>query len=113
MSEKMYLVKETSLTFLLTKEHCLCIFRVRGDRMKRSTVLKITLISSVLIVSALIVYFLIYKAVLEDTGVYIGGTFGFFVLLAFIATGSKSKQQLNNELKYMSTTHDNHRPKIR
>ncbi len=72
---------------------------------------KLLVVLSVLIFGGLIVYFLIYKAVLGETGQYIGGFTGFFIITAFIGTFAKSKQQLDNELKYMGKVHDNHRPR--
>lgn len=79
--------------------------------MKRTTRNKIIVYTLVGILIALIGYFLIFKAVLGDAGLYIGGVGGFLILAAFIGTAAKSKEQLDRELKHMSKIHDNHRPK--
>lgn len=79
--------------------------------MKRTTRNKIIVTLLVTTIFSLVIYFLVYKVVFGQTGQFIGGALGFFIITVFISTAAKSKQQLDNELKYMSKYHDNHRPR--
>lgn len=78
------------------------------SRTKRNKIIATILVVSICV---LLIYFLVFKVIFGEVGQYIGGALGFFILTVFISTATKSKQQLDNELKYMSTYHDNQRPR--